>query len=263
MSQQPQTPTDPGPKGPQLDEMLDSLMGWNRSFIHTLKDGFLHPERVAGAVLQQDPTRYANPVRLLVFLFGIYMTLTVLIAGPDAQNVESFAPAGPEVLDAWLIGQGTNLDEVNAVWSFWLQVFIWPITVLSALPYALLFKAYAPKRTLYGAVLVYLTTINSMMAVQIILTTILMPFISNEANLILSLILVIAYYFYVTGRVLSAHYASTLTGTLLKLFSFVLLTPVTLVLTLLLQFFAFDQVMEHRFDLNVSDIIELRGDTAP
>ena len=54
-----------------------------------------------------------------------------------------------------------------------------------------------------------------------------------------------------------------LTGTILKLFSFVLLTPVTIVITLLLQVLTFDQVMEHRFDLNVSDIIELRGDTAP
>ena len=50
---------------------------------------------------------------------------------------------------------------------------------------------------------------------------------------------------------------------ILKLFSFVLLTPVTIVITLLLQVLTFDQVMEHRFDLNVSDIIELRGDTAP
>ena len=43
MSQEPQTPVGPGPKGPQLDDMLDSLMGWNRSFIRTLKDGFLKP----------------------------------------------------------------------------------------------------------------------------------------------------------------------------------------------------------------------------
>ena len=70
-------------------------------------------------------------------------------------------------------------------------------------------------------------------------------------------------YFYVTARVVSALYSSSLIGTILKVFSFVLLTPVTLVLTLALQIVAFDQVMEHRFDLNVTDIIELTGEPAP
>ncbi|WP_306016793.1 DUF3667 domain-containing protein [Oceanicaulis sp. MMSF_3324] len=263
MSKEPHTPVDPGPKGPQLDEMLDSLMGWNRNFIRTLKDSFLHPEWVAGAVLHQDQQAYANPIRLLVFLFGLYMTLTVFIVGTDAQSVEAVAPAGPEILNAWLTEQGTSLDEVNAVWGFWLQVFIWPILVLSSLPYALLFKAYAPRRTLYGAVLVYLTTINAMTAAQIVLTIVLLPFVGKEMSLVFGLLIVTLYYFYVTGRVLYAHYASTLWGTLLKLFSFVLLTPVTIVITVLLQLLAFDQVMEHRFDLNVSDIVQLRGDTAP
>lgn len=263
MSKEPQTPVDPGPKGPQLDEMLDSLMGWNRSFIHTLKDSFLRPEAVAGAILRGDQAGYANPIRLLVFLFGIYMTLTVLLVGADAQSVEAYAPAGPEILDAWLLEQGTSLEEVNEVWAFWLQLFIWPITVLSALPYALLFKAYAPKRTLYGAVLVYLTTINTMTAAQIVLTIFLLPFMGKELSVVFGLLIVSFLYFYVTGRVISAHYARTLFGTLLKLFSFVLLTPVTIVLTLLLQVLTFDQVMEHRFDLNVSDIMERRGDTTP
>jgi hypothetical protein len=81
--------------------MLDSLMGWNRSFLHTLKDGFLFPERVAGAVLQQDTTRYANPIRLLVFLFGIYMTLTVFILGTDAQTWK-LTPRRD--LKSWMLG---------------------------------------------------------------------------------------------------------------------------------------------------------------
>ena len=263
MSQEPQTPVGPGPKGPQLDDMLDSLMGWNRSFIRTLKDGFLKPEEGAGAILQQESSSYANPIRLLVFLFGIYMTLTVFMVGPDAQNVEAFTPAAPEVLNAWLIAQGSSLEEVNEVWSFWLQIMIWPIMVISSLPYALLFKAYAPGRTLYGAVLVYLTTINTMTAAQILLTLVLAIFMDNAASVALGLLMVMVLYFYITGRVIYAHYARTLTGTILKLFSFVLLTPVTIVITLLLQVLTFDQVMEHRFDLNVSDIIELRGDTAP
>jgi len=110
---------------------------------------------------------------------------------------------------------------------------------------------------------VYITTINAMTAVQIVLMCVLALAVGREVAVFLSLILVLVYYFYVTGRVLSAHYATTLSGTLLKLFSFVLLTPVTLVITFLLKVLAFDQVMEHRFDLNVTDIIELRGDTAP
>lgn len=263
MTTPPQTPVDPGPKGPKLDEMLDSLMGWNRSFIRTLRDGVLYPERVAGAVLVQEDTTYANPIRLLVFLFGIYMALTVFMVGPDAQNLESYAPSTPEALDAWLMSQGTSLEEVNRVWAFWLQVTIYPIMVVSSLPFALLFKVYAPRRTLYGAVLVYLTTTNTMTAAQIVLTVVLAIFVSKELSVVLGLFLVLLFYFYITARVIRAHYASTLTGTILKLFSFVLLTPVTLVITLLLQLLAFDQVMEHRFDLQIIELFEPRGDTAP
>jgi hypothetical protein len=263
MSKEPQTPADPGPKGPQLDELLDGLMGWNRSFIKTLKDGVLYPERVAGAVLAQDHQAYASPVRVLIFLMGVYMTLTVFMMGSDFQSVQTFSDSSPEALDAWLTQQGSSLDEVNTVWAFWIQVLIWPITVIASLPFALLFKAYAPRRTLYGAVLVYMTTVNAMTAVQIMLTLLLAVFLDNADSMVIGLILVLFFYYYITGRVLFAHYARTLWGTLLKLFSFVLLTPVTLVITVLLQLLAFDQVMEHRFDLNVSDIIQLRGDTAP
>ncbi len=263
MSKEPQTPVDPGPKGPQLDEMLDSLMGWNRNFIRTLKDGLIHPERVAGAVLQQQPDRYASPIRLLIFLMGVYMTLTVFMMGPDVQGIQTFSGGSPEALDAWLSQQGTSLDKVNEVWAFWVQILIWPITVVASLPFALLFKAYAPQRTLYGAVLVYATTVNAMTAAQIGLTLVLAIFLDNADSMAIGLILVLFLYYYITGRVLYAHYASTLWGTLLKLFSFVLLTPVTIVITVLLQLLAFDQVMEHRFDLNISDIVQLRGDTAP
>ena len=263
MSQEPQTPVDPGPKGPQLDDMLDSLMGWNWKFLRTVKDGLLQPEKVAGAVLTQDHDTYASPLRLLVFLFSLYTGLMLLLMGSQLQSIEMFTPASRETLQAWLVEQGQDLDTVNDVWAFWLTLLNWPVMVFSALPYALLFKAYAPTRTLYGAVLVYLTTINAMTFVQIVLMVGLALILGGENAVALSLLLVLFYYFYVTARVLSAHYATTLAGTILKVFSFMLLTPVTLVITVALQFLAFDQVMEHRFDLNVRDMIELRGDTAP
>ncbi|WP_156861330.1 DUF3667 domain-containing protein [Oceanicaulis alexandrii] len=263
MTSQSKPPMEQGPKGPQLDELLDGLMGWNRSFLRTLSDGLLAPERVAHAVLIQERDTYASPLRLLIFLFGIYTALTVFIVGGDLQSIETVTPASAEVLDAWLVEQGTDLATVNAVWSFWLNILVWPIMVISSFPFALLFKAFAPKRTLYGAVLVYLTTINTMTAALIILMLGLVLVSDSQTTMMLSLFLSTVIYFYVTARVVSAHYSSSLIGTILKVFSFMLLTPVTLVITVALQFLAFDQVMEHRFDLNVRDMIELRGDTAP
>jgi len=139
MSQDPQTPTDPGPSGPQLGDMMDSLIGWNWKFLRTMKDGLLQPEKVAGAVLKQDHQTYAPPLRLLVFLFGLYTTLMLFLVGPKLQSIEMFAPAGREVLESWLAGQGTDLETVNDVWAFWLTLLNWPIMVISALPFALLF----------------------------------------------------------------------------------------------------------------------------
>ncbi|WP_439635144.1 hypothetical protein [Oceanicaulis sp.] len=263
MTSQSEPPMEQGPKGPQLDELLDGLMGWNRSFLRTLSDGLLAPERVAHAVLIQERDTYASPLRLLIFLFGIYTALTVFIVGGDLQSIETVTPASAEVLNAWLVEQGTDLETVNAVWSFWLNILVWPIMVISSFPFALLFKAFAPKRTLYGAVLVYLTTINTMTAALIILMLGLVLVSDSQTTMMLSLFLSTVIYFYVTARVVSAHYSSSLIGTILKVFSFMLLTPVTLVITVALQFLAFDQVMEHRFDQNVRDMIELRGDTAP
>ena len=256
-------PVEQGPKGPQLDELLDGLMGWNQSFLRTLRDGVLAPERVAHAVLTQERDTYASPLRLLIFLFGIYTALTVFIVGGELQSIETLTPAPAEVLEAWFVEQGTDLETVNTVWSFWLNILVWPIMVIASFPFALLFKAFAPKRTLYGAVLVYLTTINTMTAALILLMLGLVLVSDSQTTLLLSLFVSTVIYFYVTARVVSALYSSSLIGTILKVFSFVLLTPVTLVLTLALQIVAFDQVMEHRFDLNVTDIIELTGEPAP
>lgn len=263
MTNETQTPLEKGPKGPQLDEMLDGLMGWNQSFLKTLKDGFIHPERVAGAVLTQNNLGYAAPMRFLVFLMGVYVSLTFFIVGTDVQNLETFTAVSPEVLNAWLVQQGTDLETVNEVWGFWLNLLIWPITVIASFPFAILFKLFAPKRTFYGAALVYMTTINTMTASQIILMLGLMLVSDDQTVVILSLLISTVIYFYVTTRVVSAHYSSSLVGTILKVFSFVLLTPVTLVLTLLLQTLAFDQVMEHRFDLDVVDIFNITGEPAP
>ena len=263
MANEPQTPPDQGPKGPQLDDMLDGLMGWNRSFLHTLKDGFIHPRRVAGAVLAQDNQGYASPIRLFVFLMGVYTTLSVFMLGDQATSMASFSQAPPEVVEAWLVEQGRDYETVNGAWEFWFNLLIWPITIVASSPYALLLKAFAPKRTLYGATLVYLTTINTMTAGQIILTLVLALFMDSATSVLLSLPVMLIVYFYITGRVIYAHYASSLTGMILKLLSIVLLTPITLIITVALQILLFDQMMEHQFGLNMVDIFNLTGEPAP
>jgi len=250
-------PSPQGPKGPNVSEFADALMGWQATFFRTISASLTHPERVARAALESDVSQYASPLRLFIFLFGGLLAVTALISPEPVTNIQNFLGLPAAVVEAWLAENHTvTLDEVNAGWQSWLNILVWPMTLIGSTPYILLLKAYDLSRTLYGAALVYLVTTNGMMALQIILQLVLTPLVSIELNMLISTVAVILVYLYISARVIVVLYARTLTGRILKVLAMVALTPVALIITAMLQFLALGLVLNFGFDISVMDIME-------
>jgi hypothetical protein len=254
MTSENQTPAS-GPNGPQLSELADAFFGWNARFGRTLVDSLINPSAVARAALASDTTRYAGPLRLFVFLFGLLLAITTLIAGDSMTSVEALTGATPEELGAWLVGSQITLAEINASLGFWMGLAIWPISVLSAAPYIMLFKAYAPKRTVYGHTLVYLMTTNGAMALQILVMLALTPWLDVATNAIVSTALLALVYFYIGGRVVAEVYSATWLGATFKVMGLIALTPIAFILIGVLQIAAVELVVQSVHGLSVLDLM--------
>lgn len=256
------TPTD-GPNGPQLSELADAFFGWNARFGRTLVDSLLNPSAVARAALASDTTRYAGPLRLFVFLFGLVLGITTLLLGGSMVSVETFTTATPAQIDLWLAGSEPSLAEINGSLSFWMGLAVWPISVISAAPYIMLFKAYAPKRTVYGHTLVYLMTTNGAMALQIVVMLAFTPFLDVQTNALISTSLLAVVYFYIGGRVVAEVYSATWLGATFKVIGLIALTPVAFILSGGLQFAVVELIVQSVHGLSLLDLMTMpqTGDT--
>ena len=256
----PQTDTPPaplGPKGPNLNEFFDAALGWQASFLRTIMHGVIRPEAIARAALAGGSEAYASPLRMLVFMMGVLMAVTTFVTNGAINGVENYVNAAPDALDTWL--QETHaltLAEVNDTWTGWFGLMIWPIMIISSSPYVLLFKLFDPKRTTYGAALVYIVTTNAMLAPQAILQVVLAMFVPLDANMLISTVVSFVLYYYVAGRVVFTLYAKTVLGGAFKTLAVIALTPVTLVLTAILQLVALGMVLHFAFDLALFDLFE-------
>lgn len=259
MSETNPKPAPQGPKGPDLNEFADALMGWQTTFFRTIFTGILKPERVAEAALASDTSRFAPPLRLFVFLFGSVMAVTAFISPDTLSNIENFLGLPAEVIETWLAENRTvTLADINSTWQTWYSFLIWVMTVVSSAPYILLFKAYDTSRTLYGAALVYLVTTNSMLAVQIVLQTALAALLPTQANIIITTAFVLLFYIYIAARVIVNLYARTTLGAIFKVAGMVAMTPISLFLTGILQFVALLMVLQFGFDISMVDITEFQ-----
>jgi len=258
MTETHQTPEPKGPQGPNLKEVADAFLGWQSAFFRTTFDSLIRPEAVAQAALNSDTSRYASPLRLFIFLFSILMAITAFISNDSLISIERLLAIPRESLEGWMTAHHTlTLDELNNNWSGWMNFIVWPVMVLSASPYILVFKAFAPSRTLYGASLVYLVTTNGMIALQALLQLGLSRLLPMEANTILTTLIVILIYFYISGRVIFSLYAKTVLGGVVKLAVIIALTPVTFILTGVLYTTALGLFLLHGHDISMLELIEL------
>ncbi len=248
-----------GPTGPSGGELLDAVLGWNTRFIRTILDSLINPVAVSRAALESDMTRYASALRLFIFLYGLMMGLTALIGGSATGSLETQSGAAPEHLAQWLAGTPHTMPEIESSLSFWTSIVIWPITAISSSFYILLLKAYAPNRTLYGHMLIYLITNNGAMGIQILLLVGMAAWADLMTAAIVSMSVLLVIYLVITARVIFALYSQTVFGAVMKLLGIVVLMPISIAISGVLQFLFVAAYLQVGYELSIFQLMAIQA----
>ena len=238
------------------------MLGWNARFLRAALDSLLNPVAVCRAALASNHERYVSPIRVFFLLFGLLLATSAFIAGGSVADVSTVTLAEAADLDAWAAASGASVETINATVAGWSNVLLWPISIIAASPYILLFKAFAPRITLYGHALVYLLTNNGAMLVQIALLLALAPWLEVQTNAIISTTALALVFCAILLRVFLALYSKTIIGAVMKLLAVLILTPVAMAIMGVLQFFATELILNWRFDLSLFELMRMQAGVA-
>ena len=151
-------------RGPEGRELLEAFVGFDVRLLRTIVALVLHPVRVARAALQGQKGAYIGQVRLFVFLFSLTTLFMVATKFNKVITVEASFKNHPDWLKGYmsLIAEhGASLADVNAATMTWVNWLNMPVNLIFLVSMALLFKAFAPKITFFGHMLLYITANNT------------------------------------------------------------------------------------------------------
>jgi hypothetical protein len=231
-------PDDTRPTRADADDVADAVIGVDTRIFRTIWDTVVHTPRVLQAAYEGDRERYIPIIRMFLVLFGMQFAIMAFVGVPTAMTTEMFmgqsAESEREVL-TWLENEGLDQATVDQSLERAASLTITLLTVLAALPYLLVFKAYRPKRSFYGHLLTYLLTTNA--SYLIMLPIFAMAVFGNFVLwYTISMVVGLTAYFVATARVFSTHYAQTVSGVVFKTLGVLALMPLTFIIVGLGQF---------------------------
>lgn len=231
-------PDDTRPTRADADDVADAMIGVDTRIFRTIWDTVVHTPRVLQAAYDGDRECYIPILRLFLVLFGMQFAIMAFIGVPTAITTEMFVQEsttdGRDV-QLWLESEGLDREAVDQSLERAASLTITLLTVLAALPYLLIFKAYRPKRSFYGHLLTYLLTTNVSYLVMLPVFA-LSIFGDFFTWYMISMFVGLSAYFVATARVFSTHYARTVSGVVFKTLGVVLLMPFTFLIVGLGQF---------------------------
>lgn len=249
-------PDDTRPTRADADDVADAMIGVDTRIFRTIWDTLIHTPRVLQAAYEGDRERYIPIIRLFLVLFGLQFAIMAFVGVPTAMTTEMFveqSASGGQDVQLWLEREGLDQAEVDQNLERAASLTITLLTVLSALPYLLIFKAYRPKRSFYGHLLTYLLTTNVSYIVMLPLSA-LAIFGDFMTWYVISMIIGIIAYFVATARVFSTHYARTVSGVVFKTLGVILLLPVTFLIVGLGQFAVAELTLQIFHDASFIDL---------
>lgn len=237
-----------------LDSLSIAVFDVDARIFRTMRDYFLKPVTVATAAIERDYSRYLSPVRVFIALFSFQFVAAALFGTPVTATIESMTATDPDIdVAAWLATTRMEFDtpltlervesELRAVQS----LTLWPLTVLSSLPYLIALKLFRPSIPTWGHVQIYLAVTN----VSFIVMIALIPLHTlGGFGMAAGMGIALAVFYVYAGILLARLYGKSVTALVLRLAGLVALLPVTMLITMIGTIITVDWVLEHSFGLH-------------
>ena len=244
-----------------LDSISIAAFDVDGRIFRTVWHSLVRAPDVARAALAGDYTRYIAPIRLFVALFGLQFVIANLFDTPLTGSLSQLTPGvSPDAIDGWLAtganadGSAVTIADVDRSMEEWGSLSLWPITIISSLPYLLALKLYRPSIPLWGHVQIYLTSTNA----SFLLMVLMIPLLGvSYAAFLTGLSLAMVVYFIVMGWLVHRLYSRSLLGTVLRILGLIALVPLGLVITVALQFLVTAWAFDHDFNLSFAELMQL------
>lgn len=246
-------------------ELIDSIsiaaFDVDGRIFRTVWHSLVRAPDVARDALAGDYTRYIAPIRLFVALFGLQFVIANLFDTPLTGSLEQLTPTlEPVRINAWLAtgqmpdGTAVTTADIDRAMEEWGSLFLWPITIISSLPYLLTLKLYRPSIPFWGHVQIYLTSTNA----SFLLMVLMIPLLGLSYGVFLvGMVSALAMYFFVMGWLVHRFYSRSTTGTVLRILGLLALVPLALLITTVLQLLVTAWTFDHEFNLSFAELMQL------
>ncbi|WP_300527889.1 DUF3667 domain-containing protein [Maricaulis sp.] len=254
------------PRDEQSRDALDSVtiaaFDVDSRIFRTMWHSLIRPNDVARSALSADYSRYLSPIRVFVALFSFQFAVAALFGAPIDFSFEAMMMGvPPDAGEAWLATgtpQPLSAREIDPALMGLMGALLWPITVVSSLPYLCMLKLYRPSVSWWGHVLLYLVPVNGSFLMMIGFLP-LFPLFQDHANALfgLSTTLALVLYFILAGRVLAGFYARSSLGVTMRVIGLIAMLPITLLITMVMQMVAAFWLLNSEFGLSAAALFSL------
>ncbi|WP_323762888.1 DUF3667 domain-containing protein [Maricaulis sp.] len=242
-----------------LDSMTVAIFDVDARIFRTMLDSFIRPARVATAAIGRDYARYLSPIRVFIALFSFQFVVAALFGTPVTATLDTMTTdLPPDDMQAWLATARRSFDEpltsrqVNDALVATQSIALWPITVLSSLPYLLALKLYRPSTPIWGHLQIYLVATNASFMLMIALIP--LQTLGGEGTVVGITIALISF-FVICGILLAYFYGRSVTALILRLLGLLALLPVTMIITIACTFLTIDWVLANEFGLDFMTLL--------
>lgn len=241
-----------------LDSISIAAFDLDSRIFRTVWHSLVRPPAVALAALEGDYTRYLSPVRIFVALFGFQFVVASLFGTPLTGSLEQLTiDLPPDQVTNWLAsGQTAQGDtptpaQIDAAMESWGAILLWPISIITTLPYLGLLKAYRPSIPLWGHLQLYLVPTNASFLIMIaVMPTLALDLVWFYLGLVVAMLV----YLFDTGWLIVRFYSTTKTGAALRLAGLCAMMPVTMILASIGQLMGTAFILDANFDLSIVEL---------
>lgn len=250
-----------------LDTISFATFDLDARIFRTIWDSVLRTPDVAMAGAQSDYTRYLSPVRVFIALFSFQFVVAALFGTPLTGSLEQMTVnVEPAAVDAWMAqardseGHVPTYQEVNNKLESLNSLLLWPVTILSSLPYLLLLKLYRLNVPVWAHLQFYLVPTNASFILMIAGIPLLL--LDNLAIFMAGVGFSMVVFFICIGRVILRYYSRTALGGVMRILGMLGLFPIVFLISSIGQFLSIYWILESQFGLDLFELMVAAAEAA-